>query len=134
MSRLLDTNVCIRLINRSPGAIVERLRGHSPQGIHLSVITKAELFNGARHSKRVSENLQLVTEFCQPYQCLPFDDLCAEHYGLIRADVLTRGENVPPLDLLIAATARAHDLTLVTHNLRDFAPVIGLKLEDWEPE
>lgn len=134
MSHLLDTNVCIRLINRSPGAIVERLRARSPQSIHLSAITKAELFYGARHSKRVSENLQLVTSFCKPYQCLPFDDLCAEHYGLIRADLVSRGENVPPMDLLIAATARAHDLILVTHNLRDFASIIGLKLEEWEAE
>ena len=132
MSRLLDTNVCIHLINRSPGAIAERLRSHSPQSIRLSAITKAELFYGARHSKRVSENLQLVTAFCKPYQCLPFDDLCAEHYGLIRTDLVSRGANVPPMDLLIAATARAHDLILVTHNLRDFAPIIGLKLEDWE--
>jgi tRNA(fMet)-specific endonuclease VapC len=134
LSHLLDTNACIRLINRSPGAIVERLRAHTPKSIHLSAITKAELFYGARHSKRVKENLQLVTRFCKPYQCLPFDDLCAEHYGLIRADLVARGENVPPMDLLIAATARAHDLILVTHNLRDFAPIIGLKLEDWETE
>jgi tRNA(fMet)-specific endonuclease VapC len=38
------------------------------------------------------------------------------------------------MDLLIAATARAHDLILVTHNVRDFAPIGGLKLEDWEAE
>jgi tRNA(fMet)-specific endonuclease VapC len=63
VSRLLDTNVYIRLINRSPGAIVERLRSHGPQSIRLSAITKAELFYGARHSNRVSENLQLVTAF-----------------------------------------------------------------------
>jgi tRNA(fMet)-specific endonuclease VapC len=134
VSHLLDTNVCIRLINQSPGAIVERLRARSPQSIRLSAITKAELFDGARHSQRVSENLQVVAAFCRPYQCLPFDDLCAEHYGLIRADLVSRGENIPPMDLLIAATARAHDLTLVTHNGRDFAPVVGLKLEDWEAE
>jgi tRNA(fMet)-specific endonuclease VapC len=132
VSHLLDTNVCIRLINRSPGAVVERLRVHNPGSIHLSAITKAELFYGARHSKRVRENVQLVMAFCKPYPCLAFDDLCAEHYGLIRADLISRGENIPPMDLLIAATARAHDLILVTHNLRDFAPVIGLRLEDWE--
>jgi tRNA(fMet)-specific endonuclease VapC len=112
----------------------QRLRSRSPQNIRLSTITRAELLYGARHSKRVRENLQLVIAFCKPYQCLPFDDLCAEHYGLIRADLVSRGENVAPMDLLIAATVRAHDLTLVTHNLRDFAPIIGLKLEDWEVE
>jgi tRNA(fMet)-specific endonuclease VapC len=134
VSHLLDTNVCIRLINRSPGVIADRLRAHTPRSVRLSAITKAELFYGARRSKRVRENLQLVTAFCAPYHCLPFDDLCAEHYGLIRADLAKRGENVPPMDLLIAATPRAHDLILVTHNLRDFAPIIGLKLEDWEAD
>jgi len=134
VSHLLDTNVCIRLINRSPDGIAQRLRTYNPNNIRLSAITKAELFYGARHSKRVRDNIQLVAAFCKPYHCLPFDDLCAEHYGLIRADLISRGENVPPMDLLIAATARAHDLILVTHNLRDFAPIIGLRLEDWEAE
>ena len=134
MSHLLGTNVCIRLINRSPDGIAQRLRTYNPNNIRLSAITKAELFYGARHSKRVRDNIQLVAAFCKPYHCLPFDDLCAEHYGLIRADLISRGENVPPMDLLIAATARAHDLILVTHNLRDFAPIIGLRLEDWEAE
>jgi tRNA(fMet)-specific endonuclease VapC len=134
VSHLLDTNVCIRLINRSPGVIADRLRAHGPQDVRVSVITKAELFYGARHSKRVRENVRLVTSFCEPFQCLPFDDICAEHYGSIRADLVSRGENVPPMDLLIAATARAHDLILVTHNLRDFAPIVGLRLEDWEVE
>jgi tRNA(fMet)-specific endonuclease VapC len=114
--------------------IADRLRAHGPQDVRLSAITKAELFYGARHSKRVRENVQLVAAFCKPYQCLPFDDICAEHYGLIRADLVSRGENLSPIDLLIAATARAHDLVLVTHNLRDFAPIVGLRLEDWEVE
>ena len=134
MTHLLDTNVCIHLINRSPGMIAERLRTHIPQSICLSAITKAELLYGARHSRHVRENLRMITAFCTPYPCLPFDDLCAEHYGLIRADLVSRGQNVPPMDLLIAATARAHDLILVTHNLRDFAPIVGLQLEDWEAE
>ena len=99
-----------------------------PASAGLSAITKAELFSGARHSTRV------VTAFCQPYQCLPFDDLCAEPYGLIRADLLRRGEHVPPRDSVIAAPARAHDRILVTHHLRDFAPIVGLRLEDWEAE
>ena len=108
--------------------MAERLCLHNPGSVRLSAITTAELFSGARHSTRV------VTAFCQPYQCLPFDDLCAEPYGPIRADLLSRGEHVPFMDLVIAATARAHDLILVTHHLRDFAPIVGLRLEDWEAE
>jgi tRNA(fMet)-specific endonuclease VapC len=131
---LLDTNACIQAVNRSPGRIVERLRAHSPRAIRLSVVTKAELLYGARHSQRVTENLQLLAAFWHPFLCLPFDDPCAEQYAIIRADLASRGQLIGHADLMIAATARAHDLTLVTHNLRDFSRVVGLRLEDWEAD
>lgn len=131
---LLDTNVCIRAINRSPGPLVDRFRAHAPRDIRVSAVTRAELLYGARHSQRVSENLHLLAAFFHPYISLPFDDVCAEHYGIIRADLVGRGQLIGHADLMIAATARAHDLTLVTHNLREFSRVIGLKLEDWEAE
>ena len=131
---LLDTNVCIRALNRSPGPLVDRFHAHAPGGIRVSAVTKAELFYGARHSQRVSENLQLLAAFFRPYISLPFDDLCAEYYGIIRADLTSRGQPIGHADLMIAATARAHDLTLVTHNVREFSRVVGLKIEDWEAE
>ena len=52
-------------------------------------------------------------------------------FGELRADQLDRGQPVPELDLLSAATALIHDLTLVTHNTRDFSAVAGLRLDDW---
>ena len=63
---------------------------------------------------------------------MPFDDRCAEEYGLIRADLDHAGTPIGPNDLLIAATARAHDLVLVTHNTREFSRVSGLQIDDWE--
>ncbi len=129
---LLDTNACIRILNDSSVNLVGRLRLHQPSEIRLSAITKAELLYGARHSERVSENLRLLSRFFEPFACLPFDDACAEHYGMIRADLAARGQTIGPNDLLIAATARAHDLTLVTHNVREFSRIVGLKLDDWE--
>ena len=129
---LLDTNACIRILNDSSANLVARLRLHQPSEIRLSAITKAELLYGARHSERVSENLRLLGRFFAPLVCLPFDDACAEHYGMIRADLAARGQTIGPNDLLIAATARAHDLTLVTHNVREFSHIVGLKLDDWE--
>jgi tRNA(fMet)-specific endonuclease VapC len=131
---LLDTNACIRVVNGSSETLVNRLRAQAPHEIGISAITRAELLYGARRSGRVSENLRLLGQFFAPFVSLPFDEQCAEHYGAIRADLATRGRPIGPNDLLIAATARAHDLTLVTHNLREFARVVGLKLEDWERE
>ncbi|MCX7016270.1 MAG: type II toxin-antitoxin system VapC family toxin [Candidatus Sumerlaeota bacterium] len=129
---LLDTNVCIRILNKSSKPLVARLRTEDPSEIHISAITKAELLYGARHSARPAANLRLLDSLFAVFVSLPFDDPCAEHHAAIRADLSARGQLIGPHDLLIAATALAHDLTLVTHNTKEFSRVIGLRIEDWE--
>jgi tRNA(fMet)-specific endonuclease VapC len=95
-------------------------------------VVKAELLYGARRSSRVAGNLGHLEAFFEMFTSLPFDDRCAEHYGLIRADLSREGRPVGPNDLMIAATARVHDLTLVTHNVSAFSRIVGLRIEDWE--
>ena len=129
---LLDTNVCIRLLNKSHVNIVEHFRRHLPGEIFLCSIVKAELLYGARHSQHVEVNLQLLQQFFGPLTSLAFDDRCAEEAGMIRADRAAQGAPIGPNDLLIAATARAYDVVLVTHNTREFSRVTGLRIEDWE--
>ena len=129
---LLDTNACIRVLNDSSKGVVARLRSHSPSEIRLSSVVKAELYHGARRSTRVSENLAVLRRFFQPFATLPFDDSCAERYGVIRALLEREGQPIGPNDLMIAATALAHDLTLVTHNTGEFSRITGLAIEDWE--
>ena len=129
---LLDTNVCIHLLNQRRSGILQHFQQHSPAEIALCSIVKAELLYGARHSQRVEANLQLLTRFFAPLVSLPFDDRCAEEAGLIRADLAGQGSPIGPNDLLIAATARAHDAVLITHNSGEFARVTGLRMEDWE--
>jgi tRNA(fMet)-specific endonuclease VapC len=53
-------------------------------------------------------------------------DICS-----IRGCLLRQGIRVSPVDLMIASVALVHDLTLVTHNTRDFQNIPGLRLEDW---
>ena len=130
---LLDTNVCIRLLNKSHINIVEHFRQRLPSEIFLCSIVKAELLYGARHSQHVEANLQLLQQFFGPLTSLAFDDRCAEDAGMIRADLAAQGAPIGPNDLLIAATARAYDVVLVTHNTREFSRVTGLRIEDWEP-
>ena len=129
---LLDTNACIQVLNGSSPTLISRLEASDPSEILLSTITKAELLYGARHSTRVSANLLLLEKFFRPFVSLPFDDGCAECYAGIRSELASQGKPIGPHDLLIAATARAHDLTLVTHNTREFLRVVGLRVEDWE--
>jgi len=129
---LLDTNTCIKLLNRKESRVSRRFAIQAPHEIALSSVVKAELLYGARHSMQVEENLSLLRSFFAPLVSLPFDDRCAEEYGQIRADLRRQGRPIGPNDLLIAATARAFDAILVTHNTAEFGRVAGLRMEDWE--
>jgi len=129
---LLDTNVCIRILNGSSPPVAARLQAANPAEVRLSAVVKAELLYGARKSTRIDDNLRLLRRFFIPFVSLPFDDRCAEEAGLIRLDLERSGRPIGPNDLLIAASARAHDLVLVTHNRREFGRIPGLRVEDWE--
>jgi tRNA(fMet)-specific endonuclease VapC len=65
---------------------------------------------------------------------LRFDDEVALVCGQIRARLASAGTPIGACDLLIAAIALAHNLTLITHNTREFGRVDGLQVEDWEAE
>ncbi len=129
---LLDSNVCIRILNGSSQPLTERLRSHDPSEIRLCSVVKAELLYGARHSQRVAENLRLLARFFDAIISVPFDDPAAERYGSVRAELAAVGKPIGPNDLMIAAIALARDLTLVTHNVKEFSRVAGLRFEDWE--
>lgn len=129
---VLDSNVCVRILNQTHPEIADRFRSITPKDIALCSIVKAELLYGARRSQRVEKNLRVLQVFFDTLACLPFDDRCAEEAAQIRADLVAQGKPIGPHDILIAATARAHDAVLVTHNTGEFARVTGLRLEDWE--
>lgn len=129
--KLLDTDICIHLLNAREPGLIERLAAHRPPEIAICSIVRAELLWGAHKSRRSDENLARVRVFAGPFQSLPFDDASAEHYGRIRADLATRGQPIGPNDTLIAAIARAHEAVLVTRNVREFSRVSALEIEVW---
>jgi len=129
---LLDTNVCIKILNGSSDEVVAKMRELDPSEITLSAVVKAELVYGARKSRHVAANIRLVEAFCEPFTCLAFDDHAARIYGAIRADLERIGQPIGPNDLLIASTTLAHSLTLVTHSVSEFSCVPDLRIEDWE--
>ena len=97
-------------------------------------IVRAELIYGAYRSARIDEHLQELEEFSSLFKSAPFDAKAAAVYGRIRRDLESVGKSIGPNDLLIASIALANDLTLVTHNIREFSRVGELRLEDWETE
>jgi tRNA(fMet)-specific endonuclease VapC len=132
MNYLLDTNVCIVYLN-SPNTLVrDRLTTRQPHEIALCSVVKAELFYGAMRSQHPEKTLAKQQPFLALFQSLAFDDQAAQVFGSIRADLARLGTPIGPYDLQIAAIALVHDLTLITHNTREFSRIPTLKLEDWE--
>jgi len=132
VSFILDTNVCIRLLNDRDSPVARRLASVPRNEVVLCSISKAELYYGAYRSKRREANLALLRRFLKEFATLAFDEKCEEVYGVIRAQLAVAGTPVGPNDLLIAAIALANEATLVTHNTAEFGHGSGLRIEDWE--
>jgi len=128
---LLDTNICIHLLNHADPQMEAQFRRRSPREIAHCSVVKAELLYGAHRSTRTDANLQRLSKFFAPMRSLAFDDRCADHYARIRADLAAQGKPIGPNDLMIAAIARTHDAVLVTRNAAEFSRVAGLRLEQW---
>lgn len=132
MIYLLDTNTCIRYISRRSLPIFRRLTSFGRQDVALCDIVKLELYYGAYRSSRQQENLAVLREFFNEFVSLPFDGRAAVICGQVRAILANAGTPIGSYDLQIAAIALANNLTLVTHNTREFSRVASLRLEDWE--
>jgi tRNA(fMet)-specific endonuclease VapC len=127
---LLDTNTCVYAIKRDP-RVLRSLQEHSPDDFGISAITVAELWFGAAKSSRPQQTRSSVDAFLKPFEVLPFAGEAAEEYAEIRLQLERVGRPIGERDLLIAATAKSRRLTVVTHNVREFARVPGLNVEDW---
>ncbi len=129
MSFLLDTNICSAHLRRSSG-LTHRMFQYSGR-LYTSEIVVAELYSGAFHKAVSGPLITRIDDLLTDIHVLPFDRACAFSFGQIRGEHLRRGISFSPIDLMIAATAFAHDLTLVTHNVKDFDKIPDLRIEDW---
>lgn len=134
MSWLLDTNACIRYLNGKSPALKQRVETAGESNIVVCSVVRGELRYGAARSRDPERAWKLQQEFLAGLASLPFDDRAADFYGDVRAALAARGEMIGPNDLLIAAIALAHGVTLVTNNVAEFGRVAGLRVEDWEAE
>lgn len=129
---LLDTNICIYIINAKPADVLERFRKYRMGEVGLCSVVAAELAFGVAKSGSL-RNRQALEMFLAPLTILPFDQQASWVYGDLRADLQKRGTPIGSLDTLIAAHALSQQATLVTNNTREFAMVPGLRLENWYP-
>ncbi|RPI79432.1 MAG: type II toxin-antitoxin system VapC family toxin [Planctomycetaceae bacterium] len=129
MSHLLDSNICSAHFRR-PGGLAHRFIQYGG-GLFVSTIVLGELYAGAYHVTDPTPLLDKITDLLNDVQVLDFDHECAKQFGRVRGSLLKHGISVPTADLMIAAVALVHDLTLATHNTADFRNVPGLRLDDW---
>lgn len=131
MTYMLDTNICIYAMKNKPEHVLQRLKEELDSGVCISSITLAELEYGMKHSSNPAKNEQALLRFLIPFTVLPFGAAAASEYGTIRNDLQNNGTPIGPLDMLIAAHARAENMILVTNNVREFERVPGLEVENW---
>ncbi len=131
MNYLLDTNICISLIRKSPPAVLKQVQARQLGEIAISTITLAELEYGIARSNYPDRNRVALMEFVLPFTILDFDQRASAEYGPIRSRLEAKGKPIGPMDLLLAAQAVSHGLILVTNNEREFRRVEGLGVENW---
>jgi len=127
---LLDTDICIYAIKARPH-VVQRMRAVQPHNLSLSVMTLHELVYGAERSHSRQQALTLLNEFVAPFTVLDINSDVATQAAKLRATLARQGTPIGPYDLLIAATALANDLTLVSNNMREYRRIDGLQMENW---
>lgn len=127
---MLDTNALSELIRDPRGPVMQRLSDVAPDVVCTSIVVACELRFGAQR-KGSAVLTERVNALLDAIMVLPLDEPADAHYADIRVTLERAGTPIGSHDMLIAAHARSRALTLVTHNLREFQRVPGLKLEDW---
>lgn len=131
MIRLLDTNICIYIINQRKPEVLKHFAKYQPGDLSVSFITAAELRYGAAKSQNSQKTNAALDHFLAPFDVLPLDENVTQTYAHLRATLEKSGTPIGPLDTFIAAHARHLSATLVTNNVREFSRVADLLLENW---
>jgi len=129
---LLDTNVCIGILNGRSEKIRNKIFSIASHEVCIPVIVRYELYFGAAKSIVQVPTLSKLEQFLSSFNSLNFDDSSAKMAGEVRALLEKTGRPIGPYDILIAAMALANGLTLVTHNVKEFSRIPNLLLDDWE--
>jgi tRNA(fMet)-specific endonuclease VapC len=127
---MLDTNICIYIINENPARVKEVFLRHEVGEIALSAIVVAELFAGSQKSKARAKNLAALEKFLIDFELIPFGADAAQRFGQISANLERQGMKLGAYDTQIAAHALELDAILITNDSA-FSKVDGLKVDNW---
>jgi tRNA(fMet)-specific endonuclease VapC len=131
MKYILDTNICIYIINQKPAKVLKKIERYPVYDFGISSITHAELQYGVEKSEYKTTNQAALDEFLLPLTILPFQGKrLVTCYGEIRTSLDSKGQTIGPLDMLIAAHALSLELTIISNNIKEFSRIPNLKCEN----
>lgn len=127
---VLDTNTVLDYF-RGKGGVAARLLALPPREIALPAIVAYEVWVGVLGSQNAKRRQAQYEQFLATVEVLSFDAAVGRRAAELRQALERRGEGIGPMETVIAATALAHNATLVTRNVREFGRVPGLQVVDW---
>lgn len=127
MRYLVDTDWVIDYL-KGQQPTVDVLQSLSQDGLGISVITYGEIYEGVYYGKNPQAHEQGFLSFLQGVDVIPLRKNMLRQFAQIRGTLRMQGQLIGDLDILIAATAIAYDLTLLTRNFKHFQRVPDLVL------
>ena len=127
---LIDTDILIYSL-KGHAIVKDNLQAHCQDPIFISAVTLMELYYGAYKSQKVESNLVKVKTIESAIEIIPVSHIMVEIFGLLKTKLEGEGARLDDFDLILAATALSHNLTLVTNNEKHFARIDGLKIANW---
>jgi tRNA(fMet)-specific endonuclease VapC len=128
---MLDTDIASYVIKGTIPAVEARLRHLDVMQVCISAVTRAELRFGVRRLRGAIRLAVEVERFLSGVHTLPWDEIAADQFAEVRADLERGGTHMGTMDTMIAAHAKAIGAILVTNNVKHFHKVRGLTVENW---
>jgi tRNA(fMet)-specific endonuclease VapC len=119
------------MLNNKYPYLKQKLLDCSMGSVKMPSAVYYELCHGAEKSKQRERSFERLSIFVSHIEIVPFDEQAAKLAGKVRAELEQIGQVIGGNDIIIAATVLANDATLVTNNLREFARIDRLSIENW---
>jgi tRNA(fMet)-specific endonuclease VapC len=126
--KILDSDHCIAILR---GVLDLRSKADPDDELAITSISIGELIHGAYRSQRPADNLARLDVLLSALTVLPYDELSARRFGILKADLERAGIPLHDLDLQIASIAMENNAPLLSHNQKHFSRIANLSLEDW---
>jgi tRNA(fMet)-specific endonuclease VapC len=131
MRYMLDTNICSYVLRSRPASVKRRFDEAGPDELGISSVVLAELLYGAARHPAGATIRREIGDFVSRLVVLSWDEVAAEHYGDLRAELEKSVRPLGAMDLMIAAHARSRGATLVSNDVRHLRRIRGLLVANW---